>query len=225
MRLHSHNTFLTLTYDDVNLPDGLSVQHLQNFWKRLRKDTGLKLKYFACGEYGDRTRRPHYHAAIFGLGKFGDEKKWDLENETSQHLDELWKLGRVLSSALNPARIAYVAGYVLKKAGYKKQRYFTEDGTEVKAPFRKMSNGLGRDWLEKYDTDLRNGYVQDEGRKLAIPRYYQDKIKKHYPELASYIQEQKDKRREQMPPPDKDRNRAAEKIREQQVKRAKRDRV
>jgi hypothetical protein len=26
----------------------------------------LKVRFFHCGEYGDLTRRPHYHALIFG---------------------------------------------------------------------------------------------------------------------------------------------------------------
>lgn len=224
-RSHSHSTFLTLTYDDENLPDGLDKTHLQRFWKRLRKTTPNKLKYFACGEYGDKTKRPHYHAAVFNLDKYGDERKYDTENEESQLLTETWGKGRVLRSELTPARISYVAGYVLKKAGYKKQIYCDEDGVELQAPFRKMSTALGKDWLKKYDEDLKHGYVQDEDRKLPIPRYYLDKIKEANPELSRYIQEQKDAKREEMPTPDRDRNKAAEAIRHQQIKRAKRDKI
>jgi hypothetical protein len=42
--------------------------------KRLRKKIQpLKIRFFHCGEYGDKTRRPHYHALIFGYG-FPDKK-------------------------------------------------------------------------------------------------------------------------------------------------------
>ena len=42
--------------------------------KRLRKKLHpLKIRFFHCGEYGDKTRRPHYHALIFGYS-FPDRK-------------------------------------------------------------------------------------------------------------------------------------------------------
>lgn len=54
--------FITLTYDNDNLPkdNSLHKEDLQKFWKRLRKDLDKPIKYFACGEYGDRFKRPHY---------------------------------------------------------------------------------------------------------------------------------------------------------------------
>jgi hypothetical protein len=45
----------------------LNVAHFQKFMKRLRdRIKPLKIRFFHCGEYGDKTRRPHYHALIFG---------------------------------------------------------------------------------------------------------------------------------------------------------------
>jgi hypothetical protein len=38
-----------------------------------KKISPLKIRFFHCGEYGDKTRRPHYHALIFGYG-FPDKK-------------------------------------------------------------------------------------------------------------------------------------------------------
>lgn len=224
-RSHSHNIFLTLTYDDNHLPNGLQIPHLQKFWKRLRKRTKNTLKYFACGEYGDRTKRPHYHAAIFGLNPFGDEKKYDMDNNHSETLTQLWGHGQVLIAELTPPRMAYVAGYVMKKAGHKKQIYCDEDGVEIQAPFRKMSNGLGAAWLGKYMTDLRNGFVQNaDKRKIAIPRYYTDILKTiNHGALHQQIQEQKDKARAKMEAPIRDRCKAGETIRMQQIKKAKRD--
>jgi hypothetical protein len=61
--------FITLTYDDRNLPNdhSLNKKHFQNFLKRFRKAIHpQKIRYFMCGEYGDDTWRPHYHAIIFG---------------------------------------------------------------------------------------------------------------------------------------------------------------
>jgi hypothetical protein len=224
-RLHSHSTFLTATYDAEHEPPGLQVRDMQLFWKRLRMALPNKIKTFYCGEYGDRTKRPHYHAAVFGLQPFPDEKRWDMENKESATLTALWGNGRILKSELTPHRMAYVAGYVLKKAGYKKQLYCDEDGVELEAPFRKMSNGLGKGWLMKYATDLRQGWAKDEDRKIGVPRYYLDRLKKDRPELAQQIQEAKDKRREEMEPPDRERSKAAEQIREQKVKQRKREKI
>jgi len=68
-QLHEKNSFITLTYDDKNLPTSKTLikSHLQLFFKRLRKSIEpTKIKFYACGEYGLENQRPHYHAIIFG---------------------------------------------------------------------------------------------------------------------------------------------------------------
>lgn len=237
-RSHSHSTFLTLTYDVENEPNGLSIPHMQAFWKRLRRKLPATIKVFYCGEYGDKTKRPHYHAAVFNYTPFPDSKKWDTENTVSETLNAIWGKGRVTQSELTPYRMAYVTGYVLKKAGYKRQVYCDVDGVELQAPFRRMSQGLGKNWLQKYASDLRHGCVHHDGYKVAVPRYYQDILKKalnvygpktlqeiHYAEQATLLQSAKDERRANMEQPDRDRCRAAEQIRHQQIKKRKRDRI
>ena len=67
---HKSNVFSTLTYSDDNLPKNLelSERHLTLFFKSLRKHLNNRLiKYFACGEYGETTSRPHYHAILFNI--------------------------------------------------------------------------------------------------------------------------------------------------------------
>lgn len=58
--MHERNCFLTLTYDDDHLPKygQLVKSDLQKFFKRLRHH--FNFKYVACGEYGERRRRPHF---------------------------------------------------------------------------------------------------------------------------------------------------------------------
>ena len=67
---YDYSTFMTITYDEENVPyefsgdDGLvqtlCKRDLQLFIKRLRKWLHPeKIKYYACGEYGSRTHRPH----------------------------------------------------------------------------------------------------------------------------------------------------------------------
>lgn len=103
--------FLTLTYDEENLPGGgtLVPKDFTLFLKRLRRQIEpLKLRYFGVGEYGDHTNRPHYHFALFLS-----------EQETKENVqilcDESWQLGFTYAGELNPQSSAYIAGYVTKK--------------------------------------------------------------------------------------------------------------
>lgn len=104
---HNTSSFVTLTYDQKNLPlDGsLDPLALRNWLKRFRKSLHPeKVRYFACGEYGDETARPHYHAAIFGVGI-----------EAAPLVDKAWGLGFTYTAEFNHATAQYIAGYVVKK--------------------------------------------------------------------------------------------------------------
>lgn len=64
--------FVTLTYNNESLPDynSLKKKDVQDFLKRLRinalrNSTPLNLRYIAVGEYGSRTKRPHYHLILW----------------------------------------------------------------------------------------------------------------------------------------------------------------
>jgi len=72
--LHPSSVFCTLTYDDDHLPEthevigALNPDDTKNFLKRLRKVAPLgKIRYYLAGEYGDQTRRPHYHLILFNF--------------------------------------------------------------------------------------------------------------------------------------------------------------
>lgn len=188
-RLHAQNWFITLTYSDENLPlDGsLSVDHLQRFWKRLRKANG-KLRYFACGEYGEETSRPHYHALVFGWAPPGARQllrarpgdPWRCE-----HLDEVWGLGRTHLLPFSAGAAYYVAGYAEKKLL----------GTQLagrKPEFQLMSRrpGIGTGYLERYYRDIYpRGVVTRRGGSLArTPRLYDLKMKVAHPRLLKAAQ-------------------------------------
>lgn len=165
--LHLKNSFLTLTYSDNNLPsDGKIVKRdLQLFFKRLRKQYGPKsLRYIACGEYGDVTNRPHYHAIIFGQDFRADKIDLNSDMYTSPSLAEKWGLGNVSLMPVTMASICYVCGYVFKK----------NDDPDT---FSLMSRrpGIGHDWLDKYRDDLRRtGTVTIEGKEYPVPPRYLD---------------------------------------------------
>jgi hypothetical protein len=113
---HSDNAFVTLTYDNENLPlDGsLSTKHLKDWQKRLRYYANIDLRFFSVGEYGEKTKRPHYHAAVFGLPgcNSGDFKCPCVACTTLQNS---WQKGHVLNGTLTKDSAGYIAGYVTKK--------------------------------------------------------------------------------------------------------------
>lgn len=142
MENESHNdaVFITLTYDDDQLPPDMSVSkpELQKFFKRLRKRTGKKLRYYACGEYGEERGRPHYHAIIWGLPY--------PSITTYEDIFYSWKKGFIDCKPVNVERIQYTAGYVCKK--YTKHNELVGDRQKE---FSLMSRrpALGSEFLTK----------------------------------------------------------------------------
>lgn len=185
--MHDANCFITLTYSPEHMPaDGsLRVRDWQLFAKRVRKNVG-PFRFFHCGEYGEQTSRPHYHACLFGLD-FGSDRsvvsrRGGNELYRSATLDELWGLGHASVGSLTYQSALYVAQYVLKKVGadVHTERYRRVDGTtgkswSVKKEYATMSRrpGLGSSWLSRFKSDV---YPSDEvvhaGRAYRPPRYY-----------------------------------------------------
>ena len=125
--LHERNCFLTLTYDDEHIrwspftgEQTLYKRDLQLFMKRLRKYVEpIKVRFFACGEYGDSSNRPHYHVILFGYD-FPDKRLYKLGNNgypyyISDLLNKLWTHGYCMLAAVSFDSCAYVARYVTKK--------------------------------------------------------------------------------------------------------------
>lgn len=167
---HEDSIFITLTYSDHYLPDNgsLDKRALQLFIKRLRKSLGdRKIRYFACGEYGDKTQRPHYHAIVFGLS---------LRLEDKQLIKNAWPYGLCHYGLAEPDSIRYVAQYIDKK--------FTGDMADVEynqknrePVFRLMSLGLGREFVDSNaDNITSNCYVTVRGVKMSLPRYYAERL-------------------------------------------------
>lgn len=166
-RLNKFNSFLTLTYSDDNIPqDGkINKRDIQLFLKNLRNYYGYsRIRYFVCGEYGDTTRRPHYHGVFFGEDfREGSHTGYSSsDNYFSSLVDDLWGKGHCVISPVTPGRCSYVAGYVLKKA----------DNPDT---FRMMSTkpSIGRGFLDKYLDDFANhGFAIVNGSKTALPSSY-----------------------------------------------------
>lgn len=152
--------FITLTYNDNNMPLDLSLKmkHIQLYIMRLRKYSENNIKYFYCGEYGEKTKRPHYHMILFG----------DISDKI---IKENWVYGFTHIGSVNSKSIRYVLNYTQKEnQGYSKYR---EILGEIKPPFQKMSKGLGLNYMIKNEKQIAdNGCIIIQGYKYKIPRYY-----------------------------------------------------
>lgn len=167
--------FVTLTYDTKHVPitrNGfmtLDKTDVQKFMKRLRKAESLIsqniLKYYLCGEYGGNTKRPHYHMIIFNVSKIS-------------LIETSWNLGQVNYGKVSEASVGYTLKYMNKRKQIPQHR--NDDRLQE---FSLMSKGLGASYLtpktERYhNADLFNRVCLTiaGGKKIAMPRYYKDKL-------------------------------------------------
>lgn len=204
---HDECHFITLTYDDAHLPKNeivdmrtgeikqspvhtLVPRDLQLFMKRLRKNSGQNIRFFACGEYGSRTHRPHYHLIVFGLhlddlhilkSNFRGELYY-----TSDLIEKCWTYGYSMVADVSWDTCAYVARYVVKKI--KGSGAVLYEDFNLVPPFVRMSlkPGIGRLY---YDENKENIYKYDKivmstkngGKIFKPPRYYDKLFDLEYP--------------------------------------------
>ncbi|AYP28835.1 MAG: putative replication initiation protein [Microviridae sp.] len=201
-QLHEENQFITLTYDDENIPwDGsLNKKHFQDFMKRYRKYLGDKrISYFMCGEYGEQLNRPHYHALIFGH-EFSDRELWfsreGVNTYVSESLQKLWKFGFSTVGNLNWETAAYCARYALKKRTGKEERdhYWrplaTDLEVELQPEYANMSlkPAIGKRWFDKFRNDcFPSDYITYNGRPMRVPEYYDELLKEEDPALLAEL--------------------------------------
>lgn len=191
-QLHDENIFITLTFSPEELekrenPWSLRKKDFQDFMKRLRKHFGAKkIRYFHCGEYGEKYGRPHYHAILFGCD-FPDKQLHRVVNGhrlyVSPTLEKLWPFGYSSIGTVTFESAAYVARYIMKKVtgDDAETHYALVDGDtgEIvgsKIPeYTTMSRrpGIAADWFEKYVDDLYpSDYITVRGKKMRVPKFY-----------------------------------------------------
>ena len=180
--------FITLTYDTEYVPItkngfmNLDLQDIQKFFKRLRKRTHEKIKYYAVGEYGSQKKRPHYHIILFNANKEHIIDSWTINNKP---------IGSCHIGNVSSASIGYTLKYMCKES-----KIPMHQNDDRKKEFAVMSKGLGKNYMTNamikwHKNDLLNRmYVPiEDGKKIAMPRYFKDKI---------YTELEKDKINEHM---------------------------
>lgn len=173
------SAFLTFTYDNNHLEYNdnavfptLRRDHLHRYIDNLRHKvkslpalpagSTKDFSYFACGEYGDTFRRPHYHVLFFGLD-FKDFEKFFIST---------WKNGNIKCLPILQGGIRYVVDYMTKQlTGSAAVKEY--DNTFRERPFTSYSKGLGSDFFFAHKTEIsETGAVKIGSRKVPVPVYY-----------------------------------------------------
>lgn len=197
--LYAKNAFVTLTLRDVSLPDNRSVNpdHHRLFINNLRTQwydlTGDRIRYYMCGEYGDKTFRPHYHYALFNfptcLGPgptYVSKKYFPCRCRVCEFVSKIWGRGHVFIGNLEADSAAYVAGYVTKKLTKPDDpRLVCSDGSILHPEFSRKSTvpGLGFDAVPAiYQMYVRCKLpdlpcsLKHSGKSLPLGRFMMEKL-------------------------------------------------
>lgn len=177
-----YSYFVTLTYDDMHLPMceddmgniysfTLCKNDLKVFIKSLRNKFDYELRkrgidvrlfsfrYFAVGEYGGKTLRPHYHLQLFNFCLDIDSAK--------QLLEGLWPNGFVQIGLLHDGGCHYQAKYMIKPSGLP---------VDAEKPFMLCSKSIGLSFLTPQMIKYLKSNDCTTYKGVALPRYYRDKV-------------------------------------------------
>lgn len=202
--LYENNCFITLTFNNESLLErdrawSLDVSDFQKFMKRLRKKfvgseavwndhkqkNEYPIRFFHCGEYGEKYGRPHYHACLFNFD-FSDKVLYKVDNGNrlyiSETLQELWPYGFCTIGEVTFESAAYTARYIMKKVtGEKAKEHYqnvdieTGEFRELVPEYTTMSRrpGIGKRWFDEYKTDVYpSDFITINGKKCNPPKYY-----------------------------------------------------
>lgn len=227
------NWFVTLTYDEDHVSElrsdldhqtltlhqkhAKAKDHLQMFldalrviYKREYNHEGIR--FFACGEYGDKNLRPHYHVLLFNCPIPADQLEPLFQNKfgdqyyNSDVLTRAWaQKGFAVASSANWNNAAYTARYIMKKqTGENAEKVYNDLG--ISPPFVRMSRmpgiaGNAYKGFEQY------AYIDPDGvlhRKDQVtfknapekidpsfrpPRYFDRLLEKENSDLLSFVKE------------------------------------
>lgn len=177
-------SFVTLTYSDKFLPINdrgiitLRKSDFQKFNKRfrinlVRNNLNFPYKFIACGEYGGKLSRPHYHIIMLGITKsIADEfvpLSWNhIENGISD-------IGSLARGGLN-----YVLKYCTKTSlGKDAKKLYDDNGVE--RPFICHSKSLELDYFVRnlQEIEDNNFSIRHKGKLVTLPNYYRKKYDVH----------------------------------------------
>lgn len=232
--------FITLTYDDDNIPvtcfgkvngdqpkmldrglgelplSTLLLADVQKFIKRLRRHleyapkkpstrfrrdhVDTPIRYYAVGEYGGRTGRPHYHLMIFGWCpsdmEIHSKRNGHIVYRSAQ-IEKLWKYGFSTVEPVQGGVAKYCSRYVTKKFARLKSEDPFADSVIPEFVLQSVRNGgIGSSWFDKnylgmFDRGYANIKCGKDFIKASIPAYYWRRCRRKHLELWLILRDER----------------------------------
>lgn len=164
------------TLKGYDLDNAIATQGVRWFLERWRKEYKTSVRHWLVTELGQkRTERIHIHGILWtDVNKPTVEKIWQYGNVNKR--DKNWEKNYVSERTVN-----YIVKYISKAD--EKHKYYN--------PKVLTSKGIGMHYINRPDhkrnkfkgKDTRETYTTRQGIKLALPKYYRNKI---------YTEEQKE---------------------------------
>ena len=144
-------------------PNEIATKGLRLFLERARKDTGKSIRHWCVTELGEEGDRIHLHGIFFG-------------QKSAELIKKHWKYGfSFIGQYCNSKSVNYMTKYMLK--------------VDIKHPTFKQivlaSSGIGAGYMDRLDylwqkqnykqIDVAT-YTFRNGTKMAMPKYYKNKI-------------------------------------------------
>lgn len=219
---YKNNIFLTLTYDDNHIPEcqegspihPLKKRDLQLFIKRLRKEfPNDRIRYFACGEYGSNSMRPHYHLLVFNI-PLGDlvfhhrdinngnlyytsptiDRCWYPESDSNLPPDKRSINGFHLISDVTWDTCAYTARYIMKKQKGKNADIYEKYNFPPEFTIMSRKPGIAADFYNEHNDIVINPYylpTKDGHKTIRSNRYFDKLFDIEYPNDLEFIKEER----------------------------------
>lgn len=144
-------------------PNEIATKGLRLFLERVRKETGKSIKHWCVTELGEKKDRIHLHGIFFG-------------QKSAELIRKHWKYGFVfIGEYCNSKSVNYMTKYMLK--------------VDIKHPSFKQivlaSAGIGKGYMNRQDYLWQKQNYKDinvatytfrNGTKMAMPKYYKNKI-------------------------------------------------
>lgn len=157
--------FVTLTYDEEHCDGNVWKRDIQLWMKRYRKLQKGKFKYYCVSEYGSKTYRPHYHIHLFFRFQYS---KLELSND----LEQTWTQGQFHIGDTTQGSCHYTTKQHLTK-------FRSPQGLNPTFTLMSKRPAIGSDYIEHakdYHKTIEHSFVDNNGFKQAMPRYYKDKL-------------------------------------------------
>lgn len=181
--------FLTLTYNDNNLPLGSPRSNLANkllptvrkadiskFMDKIRdsqrylyNNTGVR--FYGATEYGETTNRPHCHIILLNCILPDGSLKHLFNNHFGQpiyeglYFEKYWPYGFVNVGGFSFDSACYVARYVMKKHKGKDSTYYEERGIESEQSVMSRVPGIASQF---FDDNWKNIYIKRDYEEQTI---------------------------------------------------------